>query len=297
MVAAMIAVTAELGASEVTVGRVVARSGVSRRTFYEIFEDSEDCFLAAVEEALSCASKYVRDAYDPKAPWPERMRGGLTALLSFLEEEPDMGRLLMVETLGAGPKTLRRRSEAIEPVLAAVDAGRLEGRNGSGPSSLSAEGVVGAVMSVLHTRMVEQGTHSLIELANPLMGIVVLPYLGPVGARKELAKPQPQRVAPPPDASVALYPFEELPMRLTYRTICVLRAIATQPGASNRQIADAAGVTDQGQMSKLLARLERLGLLANDGAGQSKGAPNAWTLTPRGAEVEQATSGPPDSGR
>lgn len=41
-------------------------------------------------------------------------------------------------------------------------------------------------------------------------------------------------------------------------------------------------------ISKLLARLERLGLLHNAGNGQPKGEPNAWTLTPKGQEVEQA---------
>ncbi len=65
-------------------------------------------------------------------------------------------------------------------------------------------------------------------------------------------------------------------------------AVGAQPGASNRAIADAAGVEDQGQISKLLRRLESLGLIQNTGRGHSKGEPNVWTLTPRGSEVEQA---------
>jgi DNA-binding MarR family transcriptional regulator len=77
-------------------------------------------------------------------------------------------------------------------------------------------------------------------------------------------------------------------MRLTYRTLMVLSAIAADPGASNRQIAQAAGVHDQGQISKLLGRLEKLGLIHNSGNGQPRGEPNAWTLAPRGQEVAQA---------
>ncbi len=77
-------------------------------------------------------------------------------------------------------------------------------------------------------------------------------------------------------------------MRLTYRTLLVLSAIAEAPGASNRQVADVAGVHDQGQISKLLSRLERLGLIENTGAGQPNGEPNAWTLTTKGVQVEQA---------
>ena len=77
-------------------------------------------------------------------------------------------------------------------------------------------------------------------------------------------------------------------MRLTYRTVRVLMAIAGHPGASNRIVADGSGISDQGQVSKLLARLEGLGLIANTGLGHPRGAPNAWRLTKRGEEVEQA---------
>jgi DNA-binding MarR family transcriptional regulator len=69
----------------------------------------------------------------------------------------------------------------------------------------------------------------------------------------------------------------------------VLSAIASQPGASNRQAGDSAGITDQGQISKLLHRLEKLGLLLNAGAGQARGTPNAWMLTEKGTEIERAT--------
>jgi DNA-binding MarR family transcriptional regulator len=72
----------------------------------------------------------------------------------------------------------------------------------------------------------------------------------------------------------------------------VLRAVASQPGASNRQIGRDAGIQDQGQMSKLLARLERLGLIVNGSDGTTRGAPNAWKLTPSGVQIERATNRP-----
>ena len=62
----------------------------------------------------------------------------------------------------------------------------------------------------------------------------------------------------------------------------------------------AARVSDQGQISKLLARLEGLGLLENTG-GHTQGVPNAWRLTPRGEEIVRVgqprgerTNGHPD---
>jgi DNA-binding MarR family transcriptional regulator len=86
-------------------------------------------------------------------------------------------------------------------------------------------------------------------------------------------------------------PLKDVPMRLTYRTARVLDGVATHPGASNRTIGEAADIYDQGQISKLLSRLERLGLLANTGDGQAKGEPNAWTLTPKGRQVTDSITG------
>jgi DNA-binding MarR family transcriptional regulator len=79
-------------------------------------------------------------------------------------------------------------------------------------------------------------------------------------------------------------------MRVTYRTLRVLGAIAERSGASNRVVGELADVHDQGQISKLLLRLERLGLVENTATGGHRptGEPNAWRLTPRGVKVERA---------
>jgi DNA-binding MarR family transcriptional regulator len=59
-------------------------------------------------------------------------------------------------------------------------------------------------------------------------------------------------------------------------------------GPNNRQVSNAAGVADQGQISKLLARLEGLGLLVNTG-GETQGVPRAWQITPKGKEIIHAS--------
>lgn len=287
MIAAMVDVAAERGLANATVAHVVGRSGVSRRTFYEMFDDREDCFLAALEQAVGLAAEYVKEAYDPSQKWRERVRAGLTATLEFLEDEPDMGRLAVVETLGAGPKVLERRRRLLVELTEIVDEGRKESRSAATLPPLTAEGVIGGVLSVLHARLIDRRRKgSLLDLTGPLMGMIVLPYLGPAAAQKEGDRTAPKR--PPRRRTASRDPLRELDMRLTYRTVRVIMAVATTPGASNREVGEAAGIEDQGQISKLLTRLERLGLLRNSGAGQARGAPNAWALTERGMEVERA---------
>jgi AcrR family transcriptional regulator len=313
MLAAAAQVVDEVGYGGMSVARVTDRAGVSRRTFYEQFEDREGCFLALFDEALERASEVARDASAAtvatgKGTWSERIRAGLSALLALLEDEPGLGSLLIVDALGAGPKILEHRARALEDVKAAIDGGRAEARAGSDPPPLTAEGVVGAVFSVIHARLLEQATgrpmngstrrrsspQPLIALVNPLMGMIVLPYLGQMVAAKELERPTPKasraRKTPGRASKPPVDPLQGLEMRLTYRTLLVLTAIAEHPGASNRHIADIAEIHDQGQMSKLLGRLGRLGLIVNAGAGQPKGEANAWELTPKGREVESALS-------
>jgi AcrR family transcriptional regulator len=284
---AMAEVAAERGAGAASVAHIVARAGVSRRTFYDLFEDREDCFLATFDEIIARAGIPVLDAYRAHAKWQGRIRAALLASLVFFDEEPALARFCVVEALAAGPRALERRGEILDLLVRAVDKGR-EDRPARvpEPQRLAAEGVVGAVLAVIHRRLVVDDAESLADLLGELMSTIVLPYQGTAAAQRELRKPAP--LLEPNPARHYGDPLEGLHMRITYRTVRTLIAIASTPGASNRQIAATAGISDQGQVSKLLTRLEHLGLVHNEGAGPIKGAPNAWTLTPKGHHVEQA---------
>ena len=122
--------------------------------------------------------------------------------------------------------------------------------------------------------------------------MIALPYLGSAAARRERTRPLPaaarRNAGSPSLAARRRDPLHEVPMRLTYRTARVLGCIALTPGASNRAVAERAGIADQGQVSKLLTRLERLGLIVNQGLGHAKGEPNAWSLTDLGQQVARS---------
>jgi AcrR family transcriptional regulator len=318
MRSAMVEQVSERGTANVAVAHIVSRSGVSRRTFYELFADREECFLAAFDDGIVRACRYVLDGYDPQARWETRVRTALTGLLAFLDVERDMGQLLIVGSLGAGARALERRRRVLAQMIALVDEGRTltdtprgrghpdghkqagkQTKTGAQPPPLTAEGVVGGVLAVLHARLLAPRDGGLEpdpgpraarprmgELAGSLMSMIVLPYLGPAAARRELERPLPKRPASTPPARRD--PLRDLEMRLTYRTVRVLMAVAEQPGSSNRAVGARAGIPDQGQISKLLARLHSLGLIDNTAAASTRGAPNAWTLTARGWEIHGA---------
>lgn len=287
ILAAAVEVVEEIGYARLTVGAVITRARISRKTFYDVFDNREDCFLAVFEQALSQARLLVSEAYARESSWSEGIRCALSALLARVDDEPALARLLVVEALGAGEEVSRLRTSALAQLAQVIDRGRLAASAKNQPPEISAEGLVGGVFAVLYARLLTGAEEALTDLLGPLMYMIVLPYLGPRAARRELNKPAPQI----PRASRAraplrgANPLDGLNMRLTYRTVMVLGAIAEYPGASNREIAERSGVTDQGQISKLLGRLARQDLVKNHGAGQAQGTANAWQLTKRGAQL------------
>jgi hypothetical protein len=92
-------------------------------------------------------------------------------------------------------------------------------------------------------------------------------------------------------------PLQRLGVHGTYRRLRVLAAIRDltpgRPGSgpSNREVAEVAGIEDEGQTSRLLKRLQGLGLLENAGLGHTHGAPNSWWLTAQGEEVLRELEG------
>jgi AcrR family transcriptional regulator/DNA-binding MarR family transcriptional regulator len=325
------------GVSSVTVARVIARAGVSRRLFYELFDDIEDCFLATFDWGVEQARTVVVEAYAAEESWCEAIRAGLAALLRFFDEQPLLAQLCVVHAAGGGPRVLERRSGVISELCAVVDRGRLEpsARQVVGP--VVAEGTVGAVLAVLYTRLLSRaedgraggtgvGAHRgesggrkarketqqpLIELHGQLMSLIVLPYLGAAAAGRQLRKPAPAPLRQPEPEMVRLSrssssssssSSEDLAARMTYRTVRVLMAIAELPAGSNREVAERAGIVDQGQISKILTRLEYQGLVVNRGGeGPGRGTPNSWWLTERGEalalELREKPSGEKPSGK
>jgi AcrR family transcriptional regulator len=291
LLSATIDVVEEVGYARLTVAQVIARAKVSRKTFYDLFEDREDCFLAVFDQTVQRVSAIAAQAYTAESGWRERVRAGLLALLNFMDEQPALARICVVEAMGAGPRVLEQRARVIERLKRVVAEGEPAGGRRSRPrrgqaADIALEAVVGGAFTVVHSRLLAQDRGPMVNLLGPLMSSIVLPYRGSRAAGEELSRPGPKGRRRKAEARAD--PLGGLDMRLTYRTMRVLSYIGDHPGASNREVAEGAGIADQGQMSKLLARLERLALLRNTGAGQRHGACNEWHLTDRGKSVERA---------
>ncbi len=275
---------------------MVTRAGVSKRIFSEVFPTVEDCYRSAFVEGIDRLSRTVAEAAGREATWLERVRTGLVAMLGFFDDEPGWARLLVLETPLNGAATFECR-QRLHDLLAAllerggdVSQGRGTSRAARSQLLLATLGgglVVGGVFSVIRTSMVERDGGKLVELAPSLMAFIVAPYLGQAAAQAELegrssGGGEASANHSKPTRPEAISDAAKLPIKATHRTTLVLRAIAQAPYSNNREVAQAAGLTDEGQASKLLARLERKGVVENVGIGAARGEPNAWLLTSSG---------------
>ncbi len=106
-------VVAEKGYAAATVADIVARAGVSRRTFYEQFPDKEACFLAAYETGVDIVLRTIREAIEavPVDDWRARARASVETFMEVLAVEPAFAQALHIEMFAAGPAALRRRAE------------------------------------------------------------------------------------------------------------------------------------------------------------------------------------------
>src|ERR1700693_3197159 len=80
LIAALIAAVEATDSPRPTVNQIVTRARVSRKTFYDLFGDREECFLAAFEDLFARANALATDAYLQQDSW----RGGVRAALSCL---------------------------------------------------------------------------------------------------------------------------------------------------------------------------------------------------------------------
>jgi hypothetical protein len=170
--------------------------------------------LTVFDEAVAEVAARVEPAYRQVDGWLEQTRAGLMEMLRFCDERPDAARALVVESIAWGPAALERRSQLLGVLADALDRERahagpvIESRSASVasstpspvdtavkgatpfvPSSGTAENLVGACVSLVHTRLAQAEATPLLELGPSLMSMIAHPYLGSKAARRELERP------------------------------------------------------------------------------------------------------------
>jgi len=174
---------AELGYVNVTVADARRRAGVSSKTFYELFTDKADCFLAAYDAAIALLRERVGTVFEEMPnPSPERTRAVLARVLELFAAEPDFARMCIVEPAAAGPEAMRRYVEVVEgfvPMLDQIETYQAAApRGGTTPDLLTRQALIGGIVWVIYRQIVAGETEELPELVPELTRYLLAPFLG-----------------------------------------------------------------------------------------------------------------------
>jgi AcrR family transcriptional regulator len=174
ILAAVAQAAAELGYTEMSVESVIARAGVSRRTFYEHFRNKEDAFLAAYDAVVHRQARHIRRAYFRERTVQKRLGAGIRAYLQFMADEPELARMCIVEVLAAGPRAIARRNEAMRMFAEIIEDNIHELIPGCRRAALTAETIVGGIHEVVFSRIIADRIDELPGLTDDLLATILM---------------------------------------------------------------------------------------------------------------------------
>lgn len=190
MLKAVLEAVAAEGYQDTRVTDVIVRAGVSRKTFYEQFDEKEECFLAAYDRELTQLTEEVAAAFFGEEgvarPWADHVRDGVRAFLRYLAERPAAARVCMVDAMGAGSRAIAKREAALRNFTYLIDAGRSEAR--VEVPARTAVAVLGGANELIAAELLHGSAENVGQLAPDIVYLITVPFLGPKAAIAEREK-------------------------------------------------------------------------------------------------------------
>lgn len=186
------------GYAELTVPRIRAAAGISRRRFDEHFEGVTDCFLAALELLGGRVFAAAREACLSASTWPSGVDRAVATVCREIAADPLLVKLGFFELYVPGRETIGWRAELITNLSTFLRASApIEQR----PSELAAEASIAAAWAVIHEYAAAGRAAELPRAAGLISYLIVAPAIGAeaaadeIQARPETARRQDSRIA------------------------------------------------------------------------------------------------------
>jgi AcrR family transcriptional regulator len=197
---AMIESVSRHGYQQTTVAHVIELAGVSRRSFYELFPNKEQCFLATHDAVLARHRTSVIEAWQRERGWASRLHSACKALLDDLAMDPKPSHLVLVDSLGIGPRG-RERMQLAGLVFERLLASAFRAAPGrSEIPTLVRRAIVGGIRHAVSRRMLEGRERELPALSDEILDLIDC-YRSPAVARLgALEAPRPRARAQAPAA-------------------------------------------------------------------------------------------------
>lgn len=175
---AMTELVAKRGYQGTTIEHIVKRAGVSRATFYEHFENREDCLLAGFADAARELQRRMEAAAAMETEWSAQVREALATFLDYAVEHPALARTCIVESVTAGPVAMERYEMALRTFVPLFRMGRkMEDADGELPDELE-DLIIGGLVWMLHQRLLRNEIEEIPGLLPTMLEFALVPYMG-----------------------------------------------------------------------------------------------------------------------
>jgi AcrR family transcriptional regulator len=128
---ALIELIAQRGYQAVRILDLTKLARVSRPTFYSLYADKEELFLAAYDEIAKRTAITIMEAYQTQGSPGERLRRAMRAFAELAAAEPEAVSLMVLGAFGAGPKALERRNRTLQALERSIDSSRAAAGGGA----------------------------------------------------------------------------------------------------------------------------------------------------------------------
>lgn len=184
LLAAVVRVTASRGYEATSVADILEEAGVGRESFYELFNDKQDCLLAARGILVDHLEGTVREAYAGPEPWVDRARNALAATLVWFAGDPAATRVMMVEVMAIGPVFREHFQADLRRFTTLLDEG-LDEAEASPDLPRATSLAVGGAVARVYEEVIRGRTEALPSLLPELTYEMLVPFLGEDAARVE----------------------------------------------------------------------------------------------------------------
>jgi AcrR family transcriptional regulator len=208
---AMVASVAERGYWNTRVADLVELSGVSLRSFYDLFPDKRACFLGAVSSLASASLEAVLGGPGDQT-WEQESRARLAALAELVAAQPAAARLFLVEAYVAGPEAAAVVDEMSERVEALVRRRLASSEKWADLPPEIGTVAVAAILEAFRTRLLKNQASRLPEVVDEVASLL-LSYEPPRRPLRSAARPpevRPEEREASDHAERALRGFEAL---------------------------------------------------------------------------------------
>jgi len=169
MLRAMAEAMAEHGYVGTPVAEIIKRAGVSRETFYQQFTSKQDCFLAALNDAISNLADAMAPGLEAPGTTVEKIRDLIGRYLNSVAGDPIAARMFLVESFAAGPEVSARRAvlqrRFIDALAEFIGATTPEGR-------FACEAFIAGTIAMVTIRVATGDIESIPTLLDPLTGLM-----------------------------------------------------------------------------------------------------------------------------